>query len=203
MNNKIKKQTKEREVIAPRKKGFNEHKVIGDYTIIYLRKRDGDIFETLIDTEDLDYIKSLDLHWSALWCEGTQSYYAKASEYYTNSNGKRKAKTRYLHRIILKVTKEMDIEHIDHINHNTLDNRKENLRASTINENSTNRNKLNTNNSSGYRNVSKLGKWWGVQLQINGKNTVLKKFPLDQLDEAGEYAKKMRSKYYGEFQGDI
>jgi len=40
-----------------------------------------------------------------------------------------------------------------------------------------------------------------VQIQIEGVNTTLKRFKKDQLEEAGEYAEKMRVKYYGEFAG--
>jgi len=40
-----------------------------------------------------------------------------------------------------------------------------------------------------------------VQIQVNGKNTRLKNFPEDQVDEAGKYAEEMREKYYGNFKG--
>ena len=43
---------------------------------------------------------------------------------------------------------------------------------------------------------------WVVQLQINKKNTVLGKFPKDQLEEAGKFAEQMRQKYYGKFAGN-
>ncbi len=36
---------------------------------------------------------------------------------------------------------------------------------------------------------------------MNGKNTVLKKFKENELEEAGKYAKKMRKELYGEFAG--
>lgn len=134
-----------------------------------------------------------------MWCEGTQSYYAKASKYSINNNGKRKCKTIYLHREVLRATKEMDV---DHISHNTLDNRKENLRMTTTSRNGKNRKSKNINNTTGHRNVSKVGKWYYVQLQINGENILLKKFPLNQLEEAGKYAELMREKYYGAFKGE-
>ena len=43
--------------------------------------------------------------------------------------------------------------YIDHINHNTLDNRLENLRITINNKNSKNRRHKNSNNKTGYRNV--------------------------------------------------
>ena len=42
------------------------------------------------------------------------------------------------------------------------------------------------------------GSGWSVQLQIEGKNTTLKRFKKNQLDEAGSYAEKMRKEIYGE-----
>lgn len=67
-----------------------------------------------------------------------------------------------------------------------------------------NRKGRNSNNKSGYRNVSwkKSENVWVVQLQINKKNTVLGKFPKDQLEEAGKFAEQMRQKYYGKFAGN-
>jgi len=90
---------------------------------------------------------------------------------------------------------------VDHINHNTLDNRKSNLREITTSENTRNRKSKNTNNTSGYRNVcwDKQRDKWMVQLHLEGKNKRLGYF--DDVHEAGEYAEKMRKKYYGEFAG--
>lgn len=91
--------------------------------------------------------------------------------------------------------------HIDHINHNPLDCRKKNLRVATIGENIRNRKSKNSNNTSGYRNVSwnKDSKKWTVQLQVGGTNKVLGMF--EDVHETGKYAKEMRKKYYGKFAG--
>lgn len=95
-----------------------------------------------------------------------------------------------------------DYKRVDHINHNTLDDRKSNLRIITSGSNSMNRKGRNSNNKSGYRNVSwhKSINKWVVQLQIDGKNRVLGQF--DDVHEAGRFAKEMRIKYYGEFAGE-
>ncbi len=58
----------------------------------------------------------------------------------------------YMHRIILKAKKGFMI---DHINRNTLDNRKQNLRFCDKSTNGMNRGK-NKNNTSGYKGVSRL-----------------------------------------------
>lgn len=66
-----------------------------------------------------------------------------------------------------------------------------------------NRKSRNSNNKSGYRNVS----WsshdnkWIVQLQVNKKNTVLGRFPQDKLLEAAKFAEEKRKELYGEFAG--
>lgn len=92
---------------------------------------------------------------------------------------------------------------VDHIHHDTLDNRKVNLRSTETIYNTKNRKSRNSNNTTGYRNViynkTYKKKPYHVQLQVNGKNKVLGRF--DDVDEAGEFAKQMREKYYGEFKG--
>lgn len=90
---------------------------------------------------------------------------------------------------------------VDHIDHDTLNNRKYNLRVVERKNNNKHRKSKNKNNKSGYRNVfwnTRESKWI-VQLQINGKNTRLGKF--DNIDEAGRFAEEMRQKYYKEFKG--
>lgn len=91
-------------------------------------------------------------------------------------------------------------EYVDHKNHNTIDNRKNNLRVTRNDKNTKNRKSKNSNNTSGYRNVSWVNNKWIVQLQIKGKNKVLGKF--DDINKAGKFAEKMRKKYYGDFAGN-
>ena len=92
---------------------------------------------------------------------------------------------------------------VDHQNHNTLDNRKENLRITNVPNNSKNREKRNSNNKSGYRNVcwNSSRNRWVVQLQVDGKNKILGTFKEEELEQAAIFAEKMRQKYYGEFAG--
>ena len=82
---------------------------------------------------------------------------------------------RYLHRFVLKAKKG---ENVDHINGNKLDNRKENLRKCTRSQNFANRKKY-TNNTSGYKGVSKHGNKWQADIQINGKSKYLGIFELE------------------------
>ena len=90
---------------------------------------------------------------------------------------------------------------VDHKEHNTLDNRKKNLRICTDLDNNKHRSGINKNNTSGYRNVTwdKSSNKWIVQLQINGKNKTIGKF--DNVDEAGLFAELKRKEIYGEYCG--
>ena len=91
-------------------------------------------------------------------------YYAYASEYIPEL---KRARPIFLHQFIM----EANGKTVDHKNNNCLDNRKENLRIVLDTNNSKNRRGRNSNNKSGYRNVSwsNTEKMWIVQLQINKK----------------------------------
>jgi hypothetical protein len=187
---------KEREDIMAKKKGFqNKYITDGDTTVIYIKTKKGEVFETLIDTDDLQKLIDLNLMWHVQWFDFTQSYYASATEYLGMIDGKPKYTTLKLHGVIMNTN-----ERLDHINHNTLDNRKANLRLISVDANAKHRKSKNSNNTSGYRNVSWDGWKWMVQLQIDGRNNILGRF--DDVDEAGQFAQEMREKYYGEFKGE-
>lgn len=175
-------------------KGFNDYEIRGNVTAIFLEKRTGEGFETLIDTEDLKRLIDLNYCWHLRWADHVLGYYAKTTLRLEGGIGK----TLQLHDLIMNTTSGMKI---DHINHNRLDNRKINLRPIDNVSNLRHRCRPNRNNKSKYRNVSwnsYINKWI-VQLQVNNKNKVLGKF--DDVDDAGRFAEEMRKKYYGEFCG--
>lgn len=165
-----------------------------DYVIIHITRRNGDKFEALIDLEDYDKIK--DMCWHATWHIRSKWYYIEHTKYLGISNGKPQYQFITLHKFIMKSKEKEDV---DHINGDTFDNRKSNLRVINHSDNTKNRQRKNRNNSTGYRNVTLYNGWYLVQLQINGKNTVLGKFK--NVDEAGAFASEMRTKYYKEFAG--
>ena len=180
-------------------KGFNKYKIDGSIAIIYLEKRDKTFTEGIVDADDIPKLIELNLCWHIMYDK--RNYYIQAGERYTDKNGKRKGRSLQLYRIVMDITNRKSV--VDHINHNTLDNRKENLRVVEIMQNSKNRGSKNSNNSSGYRNVfwSNKDNRWLVMLQVDGKSTCLGRFKLEDIDKAGETAEKMREKYYGEFKG--
>ena len=102
---------------------------------------------------------------------------------------------KYMHQIIMNYNaKEFTC---DHINNNGLDNRRENLRICTNQQNQWNR-KVSAKNSSGILGVhrhSKIDKWI-AQIRINGKAKHLGSF--DSLEDAAK-ARLEAEKYRGEF----
>ena len=75
------------------------------------------------------------------------------------------------------------------------------MRISNAETNSTNRSRINKNNKTGYRNICEVKDKLIVQLQVGGKNKLLGSFEFDDIENAYEFAKEMRAKYYGEFSG--
>ena len=150
----------------------------------------------IIDLEDLQRVLDFPYTWFAKYDPDIDSFYAVASQYHKELG---RARPVYLHQFVMDANGKV----VDHENHDTLDDRKSNLRISEEIRNAMNRKAKNKNNKSGYRNVcwSKSEKKWLVQLQINQKNVVLGKFSYDELEQAGKFAEKMRQKYYGEFAG--
>jgi hypothetical protein len=188
-------------VVKERRIKINIHnynyKIIDDYAEIYFTDKKGINHVVYLDIDNLDILLNFNYKFNP--CKWRYGYYMKACVYEGIVDGKYKYSTPLLHRLILNIDdKRIKVDHRDY---NGLDNRRKNLRVTDNINNMKNRHGKNSNNKSGYRNVSWNGNTWSVQLQIDGKNTTLKRFPKDQLDEAGEYAEEMRKLYYGEFSG--
>jgi hypothetical protein len=108
----------------------------------------------IVDDEDYEYLNKV--KWYAQWAVGTKSYYAM----------RRKGLTcELMHRAIMNNPSGLLV---DHINHETLDNRKDNLRIVTSSQNSLNRKIMSTNKSSVTGVVSRRG-IFEVAIGENGK----------------------------------
>lgn len=130
----------------------NIHKIIGEICYIYTQKRNGEISgEVLIDKEDAE--KVLKKRWSI-----------NSRGYVTNCVNK---KTIRLHTFI------GGKKSLDHINRNTLDNRKCNLREITFSNNQHNKGMFR-NNTSGIKGVTfvKRENRWHGYIRIRGKQYI-------------------------------
>lgn len=177
------------------RKSFNEYYICGNIAKIILHNKKGQKIETIIDTKNLKKLIKFNRHWHLEWNKYTKSYYVKTTIYIGIINGNPKSETLRLHNFLLN---KKTYARIDHINHDTLDNRMCNIREVGVDNNATNRQGLNSNNTSGYRNVSWINDYWRIQLQINGRNHLFSE-KFDDVEKAGIFAEKMRNKYYGKF----
>lgn len=101
----------------------------------------------LVDDEDFDRVNQF--KWCAAATSSSRTWYAMRGDY-TGS----KPRTIYLHRFILDAPSDMDV---DHINHNGLDCRRENMRLATTSQNCCNRRK----------NVGSKFRFKGIQARRN------------------------------------
>lgn len=101
----------------------------------------------------------------------------------------------YLHRLIMKPEKGQEI---DHINGNTLDNRKSNLRIADRSKNMSNT-RIRKTNTSGYKGVSldKSRNMWAAEITVNYKKLHLGRF--NEIKEAAKAYNEAAKKYFGEF----
>lgn len=141
---------------------------------------------TIIDAEDLEFVSQ----WKWFASRGNSTDYAQRND---RSEGIRR--TVKLHRVILNAPDGM---HVDHINHNGLDNRKANIRLCTPSENLRNRRKRN-GCSSEYKGVIRRQdrvKPWVAVIKVDGK-----KYTSSFLTEleAALWYDEMAKEHHGEF----
>lgn len=120
----------------------------------------------LVDASDYDRL--IQHRWCADWNSRGKKFYVLRK---TTSHGKQT--NIRMHREVLKLVAGGK-EHVDHINGNTLDNRRSNLRLVTRSQNMCNRTKQ-VNNKSGYKGVRshKASGKWIAEIGISGKRFYL------------------------------
>jgi hypothetical protein len=162
----------------------NNYEVRGDVTCIYVNGK-GVTHECIISTSDLEKAKEFPNTWYASYHPNTDSFYVHGHLY------KPKQIKIQLHRFIIDVPIGI---HIDHANHDTLDNTRSNLRLAAHKENMQNRRAIR-NTVSGVRNVSwcKPRNKWQVIMAVNGKQRHFGYF-ID-LKEAEIFATNLRRKH--------
>ena len=149
------------------KRKENKYETAGIITYIYLNNGE----TAIIDTCEKDLV--------------SKHYWIKKGRYVqTQTNGRK-----YLHNLIMKD------KNIDHINRNTLDNRKDNLRKCTHQQNCINRSKRK-DNKTGITGVQfRNGKWIAL---LTYKGQRFEKTFKDK-NEAIKYRKELENKYFKEY----
>ena len=111
----------------------------------------------IVDASDFEWLSK----WN--WCAQRDRIGFYAVRSWRKPNGS--CVKRQMHNAVLKCNGQ-----IDHKNHDTLDNRHENLRKCTTGQNHCNR-RVQKNNTSGFKGVGfhKAGNKWRAQISINGK----------------------------------
>lgn len=138
----------------------------------------------IFDIDDYEKVKKY--HWY------------EESNGYIRSSGKKKEDRFHIHRLIMGFPEGMNI---DHINHNTFDNRKSNLRVVTASQNAMNRIK-SSNNTSGISGVVwvKNRNKWKSQIKLNDQLIFLGEY--DKFEDAEKARKQAEEKYFGEYSYD-
>lgn len=136
----------------------------------------------LFDKDDYDLIRKYN------WCHNTQGYLV--------SFDTKTKKFIYLHRLIMGVSNSKQV--VDHINHHTYDNRKENLRVCSQRENIMNC-KVGKNNTSGITGVmyhQLLNKWY-ASITIHSRTINLGYY--EKIEDAIKARKNAEQQYFGNF----
>lgn len=147
-------------------------------------------YEAIVSIEDADLAQH---GWHTL--DNRNSIYATR-----NIRVHKKYKAQLMHRIIMERKLGYSIPdnmYVDHIDSNSLNNTRPNLRLATFRENVLNMG-MRSNNKSGFKGVHQLktGRWV-AQIRVNGKKKHLGQFAT--AEEAFEAVCKERDKSHGEF----
>jgi hypothetical protein len=149
----------------------------------------------VVDAADYEWL--MQWKWNARWLPKRRIHYAMRNSK-RDETGKQRSIA--MHREILAL-RAGDKRQGDHINHNTLDNRRCNLRIATHIESSRNR-RTRADNTSGYKGVflNKNGQCY-ARITVNKKPIILEWFPDTSEGRlaASEVYRQAAKKHFGEF----
>ncbi len=148
---------------------------------------------TLVDADDYEWLNQW--NWNAHWDSHRRSFYVTRTIADYSIPGKPRWTCIRMHRVILNCSPGEDC---DHKNHDTLDNRKKNLRKCSVAQNAHNR-KIQSSNTSGFKGVTwtKTTRRWRVKITVNGCEKHLGYF--HSLEDAARSYDEAAKVYYGEF----
>lgn len=174
---------------------MNRHEVRGDIGIIFIDSPTHGTCEILVDAEDLDAILSE----YPTWCLSKAGNVLYAS---SHCNDKDHAGNRIrLHSVIMRKMLRDDRKKwvVDHINGNTFDNRRQNLRVVDRSANAQN-SKMLVTNTSGFRNVywDRPKRKWFAKVIKNGKQIFGTYF--DDKESAVREARVLQERYFPFYQ---
>ncbi len=169
-------------------KKLNNYKILKDYSIIYVLRK-GEQLEVKVDTEDLQKIISVG-SWHAIIDETlqTRGYYL-CHRYNNKLQGAGCIK---MHRLIMNCPRD---KFIDHINHDTLDNRKQNLRIVTAFQNQQNLRSKKSEQTGVFKRIRFNREFWVANITKN-KKRYTKDFKTKE--EAIEWRLNKMKELYGE-----
>lgn len=166
-----------------RKGEKNPCEVGGDSAVLTLRRRSGETLRTVIDAQDVQAVLDFPGRWHPWFNRHTQSWYVRANV--PAANGKKSLV--WLHRFIMKAPAGFVVDHMDG---DSLNNRRSNLRVVSDTVNKLNRHKPNRNNrSTGIRGVrwAEHAKKWRAVISVGNRPKYLGYF--DTPEEAQEAVK--------------
>lgn len=137
-----------------------------------------------VKVDDADFEMLSAFSWHALWDATTASFYAIRALH---------GETIGMHRLLMGATGP---KQVDHRNHDTLDNQRDNLRVCTPSENQWNR-RPNSGTRSGLKGAYWNKGAWVARIKINHKSTFLGRFA--SAEEAHEAYCSAASKRSSEF----
>jgi hypothetical protein len=167
----------------------NEYEIRGDTAVIFIKRKNGDMYEFLIDTEDLPRL----IEGGGSWCVDlpTNSDKYPSRKPYAIRNARQKDGSRHFVKLHRALVNAPDDKVVDHINGDTQDNRKCNLRVTDRFVNMQNLHGPSRNNKTGELNVyfdSSSG-IYRVSVMRNGVNMKAKR---KSFEEATDVAESMR-----------
>lgn len=167
----------------------NNYEERGETTVIYIKSKTYGDLECLISTSDLERAKEMPGMWNVQLNKDINTFYVKGRVKDQNGN----TKGVLLHRWLLGLTNSKF--YVDHIFHNTLDNRRQAMRVCSNSENQQNM-RMRNDNKSGRRGVSwsNHSQKWRAQIRVNGRYEHLGFYK--DLTEAVSARKEAEKKYF-------